>query len=475
MRKRVFTVLVVLIIILSFAIMSNASPNNGRASGKNAVFFIHPDGTDQSHYTLMRLIHYGADGESNWDKLPNVAIYKSHMADSVTGTSHGGATTHATGIKWPWNTFGAPGKTIVHEAMDAGYAVALIQSGHIAEPGTAAFVAYSPGGRGEAAEIAKKVIESGVPIIMAGGERWLIPNTKRAFHPDRKGNNYEPMGSRTDGLDLIEYARSQGYTVVYTREQLMNINPRRVNKLLGVFAYDHTFFDISERRLHAINLVDPNGRPILYEPNAPTVKEMLEVSIKILKRIGKRGFFVVLEEEGTDNFPNGGMNAEGTIEAAKRADDAIGLAFDYAKRNPNTFILTAADSTAGAVQIYDPYVYQPSMIEVVNEVEYLRDLVIDPCSAVRTDRREPLVDGITDFSLWHPNTNNTHFRERPFISRDNYKFFVMWNACGGPDFGGGTIVRAYGSGRMGPIAEDVKGTIDNTMIYHYLKRALHIE
>lgn len=469
MRRRALISLGLVLSLLAASLyLIGCETTSAVSTEKRYVFFIHPDGTDQSHFTLMRLIHYGADGEANWDKLPNVAIYKSHMKDSVTGTSHGGATTHATGIRWPWNTFGADRKTIVHEAMDAGYAVALIQSGHISEPGTAAFVAYSPGGRGEAAEIAKKVIESGVPIIMAGGERYLIPNTKDAFHPDRKGGNPRPKGSRTDGLDLIEEAKKRGYTVVYTREELLRLDTSRVDKVLGVFAYDHTFFDISEREMHRRGLVGPDGRPILYEPNAPTVKEMLEVSVKILERIGRKGFLVILEEEGTDNFPNGAMNAEGTIEAAKRADDAIGFALEFAKRNSNTFILTASDSTAGSVQIYDPYVYQREMVETIGGVDYLKDLVIDQCSVVRA--REPLVDGITDFSQLHPGTE--HFREKPFVSKDNLKFFVIWNPCGGPDLGGGTITRAFGNGALSSLANEVRGTIDNTKIYQFLKKAL---
>ena len=39
------------------------------------VIFIHPDGTMQSHFSAVRLLEVGPDGQINWDRLPNIAIY----------------------------------------------------------------------------------------------------------------------------------------------------------------------------------------------------------------------------------------------------------------------------------------------------------------------------------------------------------------------------------------------------------------
>ncbi len=89
----------------------------------------------------------------------------------------------------------------------------------------------------------------------------------------------------------------------------------------------------------------------LYVETAPTVAEMLEASLKILRR-DPDGFFVVVEEEGTDNFANSN-NAVGTIEAMRRADAAIGVAMDYVNtQDPNTLVVTAADSDAGGMQVF---------------------------------------------------------------------------------------------------------------------------
>jgi len=314
---------------------------------RNVIFF-HPDGFGLSHWGSLRTLIAGMDGKINWDRLPHMAPYTGHMKDAITGTSHGGATVHAYGVKVQRDSFGLDGeaeitalsgkrKSIMEEAIAAGFATALIQTGSITEPGTAAFVA-SVKERGNHAEIARQLIESGVYIIMGGGERDMLPQGVAGRHG---------AGRRTDGLNLIERARQLGYTVVYTRDELMAL-PADVTKVLGVFASNHTFNDRTEEALRTAGLP-------LYVQTAPTIAEMSEKALEILSRNPKtrdRGFFMVSEEEGTDNFPNN-ANAPGSFEAGRRADEAFGVFADYVAKNPNTLLITAADSNAGNMNIID--------------------------------------------------------------------------------------------------------------------------
>jgi len=69
---------------------------------------------------------------------------------------------------------------------------------------------------------------------------------------------------------------------------------------------------------------------------------MLEAASPILNE-DPDGFMVVLEEEATDNFGNNN-NGQGLVEAAIRADDAIGVAQDFIdNEDPNTLLITSAD------------------------------------------------------------------------------------------------------------------------------------
>ena len=171
----------------------------------NHVIFIHPDGTSPSHYGFARFVDQGPDGRLNWDKLSHAGVYLGHMEDQLVGTSNGGAVTHATGAKVYAESFGLEadnspivplsgneGKTIMEEAVEANKVTALIQSGAIYEPGTAAFVAkteeYTDSNgnrvvpRSQTAEIARQVILSGVDFILGGGELNLLPAGTDGFH-----------------------------------------------------------------------------------------------------------------------------------------------------------------------------------------------------------------------------------------------------------------------------------------------------
>ena len=326
---------------LALSLALSAGAASAQETG-NVIFF-HPDGTGVNHWLAARMHTVGPDGELNWDRLPALGVYTGHMADRVTGTSHGGATVHAYGVKVVADSFGlngseeitaASGKqmSIAEEAMAAGKAVALVQTGHIAEPGTAVFVASNES-RSDAAGIAADVIESGAAVIMAGGERFLLPAGTEGRHG---------LGEREDGLDLIARAEELGYTIVYTREELMAVDPATTDRLLGVFAHNHTFNDQEQER----NLIE--GKPTYIE-GVPTIAEMTEVALAIVSR-DEDGFFAVIEEEGTDNIANN-MNAAGTLEALARADAAVGSILEFLEGRDDTLLIMAADSDAGGMQV----------------------------------------------------------------------------------------------------------------------------
>lgn len=329
----------VMALLLSSAAASaqEAVPAAAPAAGGNVIFF-HPDGTGVNHWTAARMAIVGPDGELNWDRLPGIGVYTGHMADRLTGTSNGGATVHAYGVKVAANSFGQNGgeplasPSLAREALDAGKAVALVQSGAIIEPGTAAFVASVPE-RDDYDQIAQQVIESGAQVILAGGERYMLPAGTQGRHGE---------GAREDGVNLVERAKALGYTVVYTREELLALDPAATPKVLGLFAADHTFND------QDWELNNLEGKPT-YVETAPTIGEMADWALRAVES-DPEGFFVVIEEEGTDNLANS-MNAAGTLEALARADEAVGVIRGFVDGRDDTLMLVTADSDAGGLQV----------------------------------------------------------------------------------------------------------------------------
>jgi alkaline phosphatase len=427
-RSRVLFVLT----IASFIFILSCAGHDDTIQTGN-VIFIHPDGSGAAMWAGLRVFKYGPDSSSNWDRMDRMGLYRSHVLNSTNSSSHAGATIHSRGVKVEFNTYGScpekpvialsgKNKSIMQEAMDAGMATALINSGHICEPGTGAFVAGVPR-RSMTDEISEQIINSGVDIILSGGERLLLPEGE-------VGRHGRP-GIRKDGKNLISQARENGYKVVYNRDELLELTPK-VDKVLGVFAANHTFNDYGEERLKNENLP-------FYDPQAPTVAEMAEVALKILTAKGMP-FLMVVEEEGTDNFGNAN-NAGGTLEALARADAAIGAAMNYIKEHPQTLLITAADSDAGGFQLWP---------------------VIDPDDF---DKPLPLIvrngaplDGVNG-------AGTLPFEAAPDKHGNRLRFGVAWSC--NDDVAGSVLARAHGLN-----SDLLEVNVDNTDIYRIMYATL---
>ncbi|HEX9632944.1 MAG TPA: alkaline phosphatase [Gemmatimonadales bacterium] len=399
-----------------------------------SVVFFHPDGMGVNTWAAVRVATVGPDGRLNWDRLPHSAVYLGHMKDALAATSHGGATVHAYGVKVAYDSYGLDGgaplrsrsgasMSILMEAMAAGRAVGIVNSGTITEPGTGVFVARVRN-RYDHAEIVRQILEAAPPVILGGGERYFLPRGAAGRHG---------QGTRDDGVDMVARARATGYTVVYTREELLAL-PDSVERVLGLFAANHTFNDRSEERLRE------RGLPF-YAATAPTVGEMTAAALRVLGR-HPAGFMLVVEEEGTDNFANAN-NAAGEIEAGSRADAAIGVLLDYIEAHPRTLMLMTSDSDAGGLQVLGE-----------SSADWLRAGRVLP----ERDANGAPVDG-------RDGTASLPFEAPPDRAGARWPFAIAWTSY--HDGLGGILMRAAGLG-----AEQVHGTMDNTDAYRVMYAVL---
>ena len=313
--------------------------------------------------------------------------------------------------------------SLMMEAKRKGLAVGVVNSAGVGDAGTGVFLAQVDNRR-MYAEIARQMLARQPDVALGGGETWFLPKGVKGRHGE---------GSRTDGRNLIAEARKQGYTVVFTRDELLKVAPG-TKRLLGLFAAEDTFNDKNEETLRA------EGLP-LYVPTAPTIGEMTKAALRVFDAIGKP-FFLVAEEEATDNF-GGENNAKGVFEAIRRADEALGIAIDYQKRRPNTLVITCADSDCGGLQVKG---------EAASEVDG-----DDPAPERDPDNGSP-IDGMTG-------TKSVPFLSGPDKLGKHHLFYVQW--AGGGDLSGGSLVRAIGLN-----ANLVRGNVRNTDVYRIMFQTL---
>ncbi len=422
-------VVIALSIFFPMIIFFSCGKHDRSVPQTGSVIFIHPDGSSAAGWYALRLLERGPDGMTNWDQLEAMGVYRGHLRDSLVSSSNGGATVHAFGVKvyfgdygvnvdHPINSLSGKDCSIMIEARNSGKSIGVINSGQITEPGTGVFLA-SAQKRKMTDRTTEQIINSNADVIMSGGEVLLLPEGV-------VGRHGEP-GIRKDGKNLIELAEQLGYTVVYTRDELMML-ASNTERVLGVFSSWHTFNDEPEE------ILKEKGLP-LYNKYAPSLAEMMEAAFKILKRKG-RGFLLVVEEEGTDNFANVN-NAKGTLEALGRADAAIGVAVEFIKKNPHTLLLTAADSNAGGLHV----------VGIVNPARFDEPLPPNARNGAPLDGR----DG----------TNTLPFIAAPDRLGNRLRFGIVW--AGYEDVAGGVLARAHGLN-----ANLLPKNVDNTDVYRLM-------
>lgn len=424
MRRAVF----LLPLLLAWVIPAAGSDRTG------SVIFLHPDGTSLSSWMATRFLEVGPAGRLEWDRLPRVAVYDGRLTDALTASSNGGATVHAWGVRAAHLAFGfvEPGDRslsgypgpLMREAQAAGIAVGLVQTGGHYEPGSAVHL-VSAAKRADEAEISAQLLASGAPVLLGAGETWYRPAGAAGRHG---------TGKRTDGRDLVAEARSAGYTVLFTRDELLAADPTAPGaKFLGLFAHNHTFNDRTEEELRAAGL--PH-----YQPQAPSYAEMIAFALRVLER-APGGFFLVAEEEGTDNFGNKN-NAAGTLEAHARADAGIGVARAFVARRPDTLVLVASDSNAGSMTVNGP-----------------RAETLDPARPLpERDVNGAPIDG-------RAGTGSLPFVARPDEAGRALAFWISWGAK--EDTAGGVVVRAEGRN-----ADLLPPNVDNIGLYRLMHLTL---
>jgi alkaline phosphatase len=321
-----------------------------------------------------------------------------------------------------------------------------------------------------AAEIDSALSSSGQPVA-------TIPTTCVVHRPagDTLPQADEPAetgGARTDGLNLAQAAIDEGYTLVRTRAEFEalrtaiedgDVDPAEL-KVLALFADEDVFNDESEESLIARGLVDPSvpadakeTNLVLYgsEPGTPgyqppTAPEMAEVATVVLEAhseaVGKP-FATVWEVEGTDNFANND-NAIGSLVEARYADQMIGVARDHVHRDPDTLVLTAADSTAGGIEL-QTFNIDEEVPATVGSID------LNPALEAADALPQNVLDG-------RYGRDTAPFLAAPDQFGQEVPFGIAW--AGTADFGGGILTRAEGL-NADVVDDTLSSRFDNIDVY----------
>jgi alkaline phosphatase len=482
---------------------------------RNVIVFI-GDGYGVAPKTAARMaLGQGQDGarysdDINFrlmqaDNLRYNTVVTTHSMNSWITDSAPGATVYASGKKGKVHNEAVafnmdanmPIETILENAKKEGYAVGIVSTTRITHATPADFASHV-WNRDLEDVIATQYISSSqdeyratygtkydslnkhwvlpmpkrgvsVDVILGGGSRHFLPKTVASANAnivDSKGAVIQNAGAavklggnRSDDIDLVETAKSRGFKFINSRDALMNIDlnqftPTNNTKLLGLFSTSMMDFE--------------QDRQLAY-PWQPSLADMTQIAIEILKRKGgSKGFFLMVEGGRIDHLEHanaGGIAyAEGTTTMSISADketptpDAVYtsatapvisgiygsdyiikevLAFDYAigkgrellKDNANeTLIFSTADHECGGLAIVGLH----DEADLQKNASKIRTYSANPAQTAATGggtNANPL--GLTPGARWYPQYTMYDFQ--------GYKFPKPISATAN------RIVIAYGS------------------------------
>jgi len=231
---------------------------------------------------------------------------------------------------------GNPTTSILEIAMSMNKSTGLVSDTRITHATPAAFAAHQTH-RSLENEIAIDMLNLGPDVMFSGGLRHWIPaeaNDKESevFLELNKmtGGSLKIKSKRTDSRHLIIEAQQKGYSLAFTKSQMMQSK----GKTLGLFAYSALPDGILETKTKN----DPHR-------SIPTLKEMSEKALQLLSQ-NKNGFFLMIEAGQIDWAAHN--NDTGTmLHEMLRINETLNYVLDWAKNRNDTLIVVTADHETG--------------------------------------------------------------------------------------------------------------------------------
>ncbi|MGH8665938.1 MAG: alkaline phosphatase [Burkholderiales bacterium] len=205
---------------------------------------------------------------------------------------------------------GRPQRTLMQAAKAAGKRIGMVTTATVYDATPAAFSINLKSRRDYQAAV-RSYLDLEPDVLLGGGAEYFLP---------------APAGKRKDGQDLIAAFRAKGHQVVRNSAELGAASGPR---LLGLFADQDMAFELDR---------DP--------AREPTTAEMTTAALQALSQQNANGFVLLVENENVDTAAHQ-SDAASLMRALWAIDDAVRIALEYQRRNPDTLVIVTGDHETG--------------------------------------------------------------------------------------------------------------------------------
>ncbi len=207
---------------------------------------------------------------------------------------------------------GKPQTTLMQSAKAAGKRIGLVTTATVYDATPAAF-AVNAKSRRDSQLLVDLLFDLQPDVLMGGGAEYFLPATVQG-------------GKRKDGKDVIAAFRARGHDVV---RDIGSLKATGGDRLLGLFALEDMDFEIDR---------DPDVQP--------STADMAAAALKALSTNSPNGFVLLVENENTDTAGHAN-DAPSLMRALWAFDDAVKVAIEFQRRNPDTLLIVTGDHETG--------------------------------------------------------------------------------------------------------------------------------
>ncbi|MBP2573281.1 alkaline phosphatase [Agrobacterium tumefaciens] len=311
-----------------------------QAKAKNVIFLI-ADGLSVAHRTAARIMSKGmtegkANGRLNMDDVPPVAFIGTSATDAVATDSANTMSAYMTGHKTAVNAIGVyadrtpaslddPKVETIAEALrrQTKKSIGIISTAELQDATPAAVVAHTRK-RGDKADINGMLFDAKPDVLLGGGSAYFLPQATAG-------------SKRKDDKDYIALFKEAGYTLATSKAELATAAGTNTGKILGLF--------------HTGNMDTALDREFLKKgttakfPDQPGLVEMTKVALGELSK-NPDGFFLMVEAANVDKMSHP-LDWDRAVVDTIEFDKAVGVAREFAAKNPDTLIVVTGDHTHG--------------------------------------------------------------------------------------------------------------------------------
>ena len=303
------TFIIVLFLAALFVIHCAAGDNYP----KNIILFI-GDGMGVAQITAAKIVQ----GKLNLERFAVMGLATTYSENNLITESAAASTALATGHKTDNRAIAVsadnePLKTLFEYAQQQDKSTGMVVTSSVTDATPAAFVAHTAD-RGNQADIAEQIVNSGTDVLIGGGWSYFIPESNE--------------GSR--------------------RKDKKNLLTTLESKMPVALSRDNLIPHAKQEKLAA--LLAPVGLPKAAERDY-TLAELTGTAIGILSK-NRHGFVLMVEGSQID-WAAHDQNPEEIISEMIDFDGAVGAGLDFARQNGNTLVVVTADHETGGFAIQD--------------------------------------------------------------------------------------------------------------------------